>query len=218
MVTQKLLKRMANTTLLLIVFCAAIPAGFVLGQGKPPTWIPTPEERASQPWIPGPDELVIGRLGITMPLGRVLLARKRLEYCALKFTDTWLGETKNDHYTSYEFYCQGDGSGDFPKSTVVSGTGELFFPRIRSFLGLPFIKGAKDNIECGGMKFKWFYISGIDFHYTELAPTPWTSIADVNVYDPRIQWYREDKSRETKKIHIDRLWDNPRAGEGGGAK
>lgn len=207
---MKKLEKMAHTTLLLIVFCAAIPAGFVLGQGKPPTWVPTPEERANLPWIPKPDEVVIGENGVSMPLGRILLARKDAEYCAMKFTDTWLGETRYDHYTSYEFYYQRDGSGDFSKSNVVSGVGELFFPRVR--IGLPVIIGAKDIIKCGGMEFKWRYIASIITRNAEFAPTPWTSITEVDIHDPRIQWYRKDKRREPKVVHIDRLWNNIQTG------
>jgi hypothetical protein len=150
-----------------------------------------------------------------MPLGKILLARKSLEYCALKFTNTWLGETKYDHYTSYEFYYQGDGSGDFSRANVKSGKGELFFPRVRSWMGMiPYIKGARDTFECGGMKFKWFYIASIGFRDAELAPTPWTSITEVNVHDPRIRWYRNDRNRKRITVHIDRLWDDQGTGEG----
>jgi hypothetical protein len=176
--------------------------------------VPTPEERAARPWIPETDEAIIGPTGVSMSLGKILLVRKDLEYCALKFTDTWLGETRYDHYTSYEFYYQSDGSGDFSKTNVMSGTGELFFPKVRSFLGLPIIKGAKDTIECGRIKFKWFYIASVSAGDTEFAPTPWTSITEIDIHDPRIQWYREDKKRSKIIVHINRLWDNPRIGAG----
>ncbi len=206
---------MSRNIVLLIILCTAIPAGLVLAEGKPPTWEPTPEERADRPWIPlGPNEVGIGVYGASMPLGRILLARKGPEYCALKFTNTWLGETQYDHYTSYEFYYQNDGSGDFSKSTAVSGTDELFFPKVRSFLGVPYQKGAKNTIQCGGIKFKWLYIADISIDDGEFAPTPWTSITDVNVRDPRIQWYRKDKSRKAITVHIDHLWNKPGAGEG----
>jgi hypothetical protein len=202
--------------LLLSLLWATITGDVALAQEKQPTWVPTPEERADQPWIAGPEEALIGPKGISMSLGKILLARKDSEYCALKFTNTWLGETKYDHYTSYEFYYQGDGSGDFSRSDVESGTGELFFPRVRGWMGIPVIKGARDIIKCGGMKFKWFYIASVGFGGAELAPTPWTSINEVNVHDPRIKWYQSDRNRSRKgiKVHIDRLWDSQGAGEG----
>jgi hypothetical protein len=192
---------------LLVIFSTLILAGFVSGEEKTP-WIPGPDERAERPWIPGPDEVLIARTGVSMPLGRILLVRKGLEYCALKFTNTWLGDTKYDHYTAYEFYYQGDGSEDFSKDNVESGAGELFFPRVRSWMGIPYTKGRKDVIRCGRIKTKWFYIASMDFGNNELAPTPWTSITQVNVHDPRIQWYREDNKRKKRTIHIDRLWDD----------
>lgn len=207
--------KMVQKFVLLIIFWIAVSPVLVLAQEKPPTWVPTPEERANYPWIPGPDEVFIGQASVGVPLGRVLLARKGSEYCAFKFTNTWLGETKYDHYTSYEFYYQGDGSGDFSRANVKSGTGELFFPRVRGWMGIPVIKGAKDTIECGGMKFKWGYIANISTRTrdAELAPTPWTSITEVNVHDPRIRWYRKDSNRKRTMVHIDRLWDNQGSGE-----
>lgn len=122
---------MVKEIVLLIILWAAFLSTFVLGEEKPPTWVPTPEERALYPWIPAPDEVFIEDVSVSMPLGRILLTRKGSEYCALKFTNTWLGETKEDHYSSYEFNYQGDGSSDFSKSNVVSGTDELFYPWVR---------------------------------------------------------------------------------------
>ncbi len=198
---------MLKKIVLLVVLCTLLPACFVMGEEKTP-WIPGPEERASSPWIPGPEEVLIGRTSLSMPLGRILLVRKGSEYLAVKFTNTWLGETKYDHYTAYEFHYQGDGSGDFSKDTVESGTGELFFPKVRGWMGIPIISGAKDTIRCGGIKIKWFYIATVDFLKNELAPTPWTSITQVNVHDHRIQWYQKDSKRKKRTIHIDRLWDD----------
>ncbi|MBI5232972.1 MAG: hypothetical protein HY880_01315 [Deltaproteobacteria bacterium] len=202
--------------LLLIVFCAAMPASLLLGQGKPHTWIPTPEERAAQPWIPGTDEVLIGPGAVSMPLGKILLVRKGVQYCALKFIDTWLGETKHDHYTSYEFYYQGDGSGDFSGNKAVPGAGVLFFPRVRGFLGMPVIKEAKDIIECGDMKLKWRYIAHVGSKEVEyaFAPTPWNSITEVNVHDARIRWHSKAINQQIITVHIDQLWDKHRDGEG----
>jgi hypothetical protein len=206
---------MVKKIILLILIWTMIPAGLLLGEEKPSTWEPSPKERADRPWMPpGPDDVLIGKVSIALPLGRVLLARRGSEICAFKFIDTWLGETNYDHYTSYEFYYQGDGSRDFSKSNVLSGQGDLFFPRVRSFLGFGYQKGLRDTLECGGMKFEWLHIASINMGDAELAPTPWTSIKDVNVHDPRIQWYKKDKNRKKTIAHIDRLWGKPVGGEG----
>jgi hypothetical protein len=193
-------------TFFLVVFASLVPA-----DGKPPTWVPTPEERAEYPWIPGPGEVSIGPgHGLSMPLGRILLARKGSEYCAVKFTDTWLGETKYDFYTSYEFSYQGDGSGDFSKGNVQSGAGELVMPsapRWRWMLDL--VPGRKNIIRCGGIQLKWAFIASVICpEDAELAPTPWTAIREVNIRDPRIRWYQKDAigARTKIEVPIDQLW------------
>jgi hypothetical protein len=196
---------MARKNILVFIIFMSISAGTALGQQVHPTWVPTPEERADRPWIPTPGDALIGPQGVSMSIGWILLARKGSNYCAMKFTNTWLGETKYDHYTSYEYHYQGDGSGDFSKQNVKSGAGELFFPRVQGWMGVPMIKGAKDTIECGIMKFKWFYPASVGSRDFEFAPTPWTSITEVNVHDPRIKWYRYDKNRQRTTVHIDQL-------------
>jgi hypothetical protein len=142
-----------------------------------------------------------------MPLGRILLARKGSDYCALKFINTWLGETRYDHYTSYELYYQGDGSGDFIKGNTQHENGELFDPHSRGKITW---KAAKNKISCGKFKLQWGYIACIGSRDAELAPTPWTDITDVNIHDLKIQWYRDDKNRARKTVHIDQLWERER--------
>jgi hypothetical protein len=47
---------------------------------------------------PKPDEVNIGSTGVTMPVGRFVLVRRGAEYCAVKFTEIWQGETEEDQY------------------------------------------------------------------------------------------------------------------------
>ncbi len=208
---------MKRVIALLIISFVVIPENITLAGEKPSTWVPTAEERESQSLPPSrTDEILIGRLGIGMPIGRILIVRVGQKYCAMKFTRSWLGETENDHYSSYEFYYQGDGSGNFSKSNVVFGTGELFFPRVRGGMFIfPMIIGSKDIINCGEIHLKWthtpnwvfFEDSKNDGYVIELSPTPYTSIAAVNVLDSRIRWYMYDESRENRKLSIDQLWN-----------
>ena len=201
---------MARICFLMIIFYIALPAELILGGEKPPTWEPTAAERADRPWLPRKsDEVLINKFGISMPLGRILLARKGTEYCAIKFTDTWLGETERDHFTSYDFFFQGDGSGDFTKSNVIAGSDELYFPKIQPIVfDIGYQKGLKDTIICGGMKLEWLFIAWLRFLKYELAPTPWTSIKNVNVQDPRVKWYKKDSDRKDRSVPIDQLWDH----------
>ena len=61
---------------------------------------------------------MIGGNAFAMPMGRIVLVRKDSQYGAIKFTETWEGETDFDSFTKYESYYQGDGSGDFSKDNV----------------------------------------------------------------------------------------------------
>ena len=55
---------------------------------------------------------------------------------------------------------------------------------------------------------------GLHFDYSfrpgnypgKIAPTIWTNIEDVNVFDERIQWYGVEE-RKSSYIPIDKLWE-----------
>ncbi len=80
----------------------------------------------------------------------------------------------------------------------------------------PFIYQPGDAyIKCGPIKLGWNYRAKVATmppdkaagdHGFELAPTPWTDISQVNVFDPRVKWYRYDEKRERVFIPIDKLW------------
>jgi hypothetical protein len=182
---------------------------------KHTTWNPTTEERAKISWMPRTSEDVLLTFeGIAMPLGRVLLVRKGADCCAIKFTDTWLGETEEDHYSSYECFYQKDGSGDFTRSNVLAGKGELFCPRRRPIIfDLYYQKGRKTTLICGDIQLKWLFIGWIYFEEYELAPTPWTSISDLNIYDPRVRWYKKNDIKKNINVPVDKLWETPETPE-----
>ena len=121
-------------------------------------------------------------------------------------------------YAAYDVYYQGDGSADFLGSNVVRSE------HIASWLPLkgpfrPFIYQPGDSyVKCGPFKLSWEYKKKVcvipsgkgrlgDFGF-ELAPTPWTEISQVNVFDPRVKWYRYDEKRERVFIPIDKLWED----------
>jgi hypothetical protein len=191
--------------------CGISDEAKVINPLESPTWVPSPREREYFPHIQEPDEVVIGRDLISMPLGRILLVRKKGEYCVLKFINTWLSKTPfeistTDIYTSYEFYYQDDGSGNFFNSNAKTVTGVLHSPKVSSFLGIPYIKGSKNRIRCGGIEIIWKFISTIYLENAEFAPTPWRSINEVNINDPRIEWHRKGGEFKSKRLPIDQLW------------
>jgi hypothetical protein len=203
---------MVRMIFILGIYGLIIPVMLVSAGDNPPTWIPTPKEREYFPQIQDPNEVRIGRDLVSMPLGSILLVRKGEEYCALKFTNTWLSQTpfviaETDIFTSYEYHYQGDGSGDFSKGNVKSGTEILHFPKVSNFLGIFFYqKNAKTHIRCGGIEIIWMVISTILLGEAELGPTPWRSINEVNTNDPRIEWYRKGGDFKSKRLPIGQLW------------
>lgn len=161
-----------------------------------------------------PNDVVITSNAVRIPLGRILLVRKESEYCAVKLTKLWTGKTEEDRYALYESYYQGDKSGDFSKQNVKFTEEKLSFPKPRGIGRLAFSFGNRD-IRCGSIKVacyaeRWVYFyssSQKESDYgIELAPTKWTDISQVNVFDSRIKWYKYDSKREDIKIPVDQLW------------
>lgn len=195
--------------------------GIVSGQEK---WHPQPDIEGG---LPGPNDVLIGGTGIQMPLGRIMLIRQGTNYCALKFTQRGPGQLEGDanakyaSYGRYETYFQGDGTGDFSGTNLQYWEDELILPVPRGFGRIVHAFGAKHDIRCGPIILDGdpnnvsFYAPGqyaklkaIREYNIELAPTPWTSICEINVHDRRIIWYRYDYDgkRRLKTIPIDRLW------------
>jgi len=175
---------------------------------------------------PGPNDVHIGPNSVAVPLGKILLVRKGADYCVIKFTKFWT-ENKSeistlfvasgsDEYAMYESYYQGDKTGDFSKKNVQFKKAKLSSPKPRGIGRLAFSFGDRE-IKCGNIKLEWFSSSSLFFYGEgqkegdygiELAPTKWTDISEVNVFDPRIKWYRYDDNRERVNIHVDRLWED----------
>jgi hypothetical protein len=163
-----------------------------------------------------PDDVGIAPNAIRVPLGAILLARRNQEYCAIKFTKFWTGETKDDEYATYESYYQGDKTGDFTNKNVKFKQGELSRPRLRGIGRLSFSFGTI-NIQCGPIKLFWSGKGWVYFFHSnqkqgdygiELTPTKWTHISQVNVFDQRLTWYRYDENRHRVKFPVDQLWDD----------
>jgi hypothetical protein len=176
--------------------------------------------------LPKDNEVYIAEVGIVMPLGKILLVRRNSDYCAIKFTKFWLENTSevgsifvaagSDEYAMYESYYQGDKTGDFSKKNVEFKKEKLSSPKPRGIGRLAFSFGDRE-IKCGTIKLEWFGKGGVYFYREdqkegdygiELAPTKWIDIAEVNVYDPRLKWYRYDEKRERVNIPVDQLWDD----------
>jgi hypothetical protein len=155
--------------------------------------------------------------GIELPAGKILLVRKNSNYGAIIFTRFWTEKDGKEKYAAYNVYYQEDGTGDFSNKNLTLSEG------IASELPLrgpfrPFIYQPGDSyIKCGPFKLTWAYKSFVGFMPAdkdlgdfgiELAPTKWTDISQVNVFDPRLKWFRYDENRKRINIPVDQLWEN----------
>lgn len=200
--------------LIIIVFCLMGEIMTAFGD----TGLSSQEDRRS----PNTEKVQIAPNCVRMPLGRILLVRKGSQYCAVKLTETWTGETKGDIFTNYESYYQGDGTGDFSNKNknVEYAKGQLAERNSIMFGRIILYHTGPENkeIDCGRMKLFslqnviYFYHVGRpkkkDFLIDELAPTKWSDISQVNVFDPRLKWYRYDEKRKDMFIPIDQLWED----------
>lgn len=175
---------------------------------------------------PGPNDVHIGKTAIVMPLGKILLVRRDSAYCAIKFIKFWSENTSeagtvfvasgSDEYAIYDSYYQGDNTGDFSKKDVQFKKEKLSFPKPRGIGRLAFSFGNKE-IKCGNIGLLWSGKGSVHFYGEgqkqgdygiELAPTEWTDISQVNVFDPRLKWYRYDENRKRVNIPVDQLWED----------
>lgn len=164
---------------------------------------------------PRPNEIQIAEVGIVMPLGRILIIKRGSDYCAIKFNKFWTGKTDEDYFAQYESYSKKDKTGEFSKANVQIKKEELSFPKPRGIGRFAFSHGNKE-VKCGAFRLFWSGQGAVHFYGLgqkqgdygiELAPTKWTDISQVNVFDPRLKWYRYDEKRERVNIPADKLWE-----------
>lgn len=191
---------------------------YLIGWILPSPFVLASESEALLLSPPGTNEVHIAPNGISVPLGRILLVRKGMEYGALIITEAWIENREEDKYARYESYYQGDKTGDFSNKNVQVRKGKLSRPKgIWVGGGHWFSFRLRPEIRCGRIKLLWFYKTFVCFfgygqaqgdYGIELAPTKWTDISEVNVFDPRLKWYRYDEERPRTRILIDQLWED----------
>lgn len=163
------------------------------------------------------------RTEVSAPLGRFLLLRKDKMVCAVRFTKAQRGHDAKPATTfnsgeenfsaEYDWYSQGDGSGDFTLPGVLSGHESVARRPLKGIGRLAFQTG-QIYVECGTFdKLFWRYPTWVSFYGKsrrgdygiELAPTKWAEIKEMDVHDPCLKWYRYDENRESVDIPLDDL-------------
>jgi hypothetical protein len=157
---------------------------------------------------------------IIIPLGYFAIVKKDTKICAVKFLETGRHPKKSKRYAIYEYYYQEDIKRNFLTKSKKHGTGKATYDSFCIIGRLCFNNGNLE-IECGEIHIKWYggnsfsFGDGLKNDETEeeeikagvqIAPTKWTDINDVNIFDERLKWYKYDTKRENKKIPVEELW------------
>jgi len=162
---------------------------------------------------PKPNEVAIWETGVAVPVGHILLVRRKSEYCAVKFTAAWKGKNRYDNHARYVSFFPSDRKRGFSQDNLKAIEGELHYRPV-NWGGCHFVIG-DSGVRCGSFALVWGYPTFLlylepgeqDHHLgIEIAPTKWTDIKEVNLSDPRIKWYEFEERRDAIYIPIDDLW------------
>jgi hypothetical protein len=159
---------------------------------------------------------------IVTPFQKILLIKQKERFGAVRFTafhreddakqPSVTSEGRASEYAEYDWFYQGDGSGNFKKANAKQGHGKLVSNPLRGIGRFAFQTGTV-YLECGKFKLFWLYPTSVSFPSEagctdtslELAPTKWNRIEDVSVHDAKIKWYRCDESRKSFLIPVEDL-------------
>jgi hypothetical protein len=199
-----------------LAICAAAVASCFLGCAPKEQRYEPQIVRLYDQWAREADRFAyVDELGAGTARGRFLLARGGAEQCAIRFsawhrgrnavTDWFFFSADEETFAVYEWFYQGDGSGDFKKANVQSGTGKVFF---RGVTGPGYV-------ECGPFRLPWVYPNRVHFtrvNWTgsrdpvELAPTGWDQLSDLSPASEKLRWYGFDLQRyDRRAIPADEL-------------
>jgi hypothetical protein len=145
-------------------------------------------------------EFIITSNAIFAPLNYLLILKKGKEYGVIKFTK--IGENKAE----YEWYYNDNFGKNFINSRLKSGKGKVKDIYWTLIGRLSFQFGTLD-IKCGKIKLKWsskniVYFTDDEGNDTviQMAPTKWTDIKEVDVFNNNLIWYKYDENRKEEII------------------
>jgi hypothetical protein len=164
---------------------------------------------------------LIAPTGIAPPLGYFALVKLDDTYCALKFDEVAWSKEQDPLYRHaiFEWHYQGDGSGDFSRPTARHGQGKAT-SRYVPFVGRLSFQTGNVGVDCGDIHLSWGGGTALSFREArkdqtteeaikrgiQIAPTKWTDIKDVNVFDKRLTWYGYDAKRKGQSVPVDSLY------------
>jgi hypothetical protein len=174
--------------------------------------------------------VMIFATGVGGLLNKFILAKKGTDVCAIRFTDfhrdydekpaTLFQSGTENKYADYEWFYQGDGSGDFTKANVMSGKGRAHSGPTIGFGHNITLWRSPDKwwVECGNaFSIWWAYPTGLGFQSyvnggfrddidLELAGTNWSVLNDINIHNSKLHWVKlSTQSLRTVEIPLSEL-------------
>lgn len=133
---------------------------------------------------------------VRLPVGKILLIRQGNKYGAIKIT-----KSEKD-FSEYEWYYQGDGTGDFTSKTAMHGTGKVF-EKYREIEISPIEYqvvdiGSKLFIEFGIFSLEWNQGNWVYFpkeedpkNQIEMTLTEAEDIQEIDITSPELEFHRK---------------------------
>jgi hypothetical protein len=151
--------------------------------------------------------------GVSAPMGRILLMRRKGDVCAIRFAGFqrkdlppgFLTDGGPSFHAEYEWYVAA-GRIESGRRQVNSKPSWGFWPITGFTRGSPIIK-------CASLEPLWSYPTTVTFFESgeqrdfgiELAPTNWREPSDMNLTDPQLRWYAYDEKRQPVLVPWEQL-------------
>ena len=159
---------------------------------------------------------------VAAPFGKFLLMKGDKGLCALRFVEYHRGQDAKppsvfnsgdeSHFAQYEWFFQGDGSGDLGKQNVKTGKGRASVGALKG-VGRLASQSGDPYVKCGPFIAYWLPPTSVSFSggiscsraRYQLAPTKWQDIPELNPNEPSLKWFKCDESRKSFRIPIEQL-------------
>lgn len=165
-------------------------------------------------------EAEIANTSVSAPVRHFILARKGESICAVKFLKIWEtpGKIVNepgegltrvfDFFAEYEAYSAQIRSDLSLPDSWKRIDGSLSYNSIKPLSWSPFGAKGRRSIPCGPLHLVWYYPARLGFEdrqigmvldeELELAPTAWTSIEDIALGNPKLEWFKTQVWKDVK--------------------
>jgi hypothetical protein len=145
-------------------------------------------------------QFIVGPRATLMPVGVFILVKKDKSVGAIRFTSIEHGSEFGTGKATYESYFQADSTKSFVDKSVVKKSGIIDLRPLTGIGRFAFQTG-NDRVDIGPWSFSssfpgnldmWPYRGDSQDYGYEFAPTSAQSVAEINISDSRLRWFRFD--------------------------